>query len=702
MPRDSIFTIENRGDADLLLTNTDYQSQLQNTSFSVQNPPVGSRIVPQTLISVRVRFGPFKEGLQEDTIAITSNDNLTKTPNVILRGTGVSPKVASLGFGFGSLRVGLQSVTHLILIANHGSDSTRIDSVVVLPNSDRTEFGVVLDSFPPHVLRPLHIGYEGSDSLYGFQARFTPTRLGPAKLIVAIYTPESVIYDTLTGEGVEPLVTVDPTVIDFGTIPVKRIGDPNPTPRQFDLPFTVRNEGTYVAELLRIIYSDSTHFLVRLDKPTVDLNEPLAPNAMIPGTATFRVLEEGDFVDTITLTNDTRYALYGPARAGYVPRIVLKAKVRTGPIDSAFTVFSDTITTCDTIERTLVIHNPYPVEVHIDSLRLADRAEDTLGFTVGSFGFPINIAPDSTFGIPLFYAFPDELLNGSQLLTVILYQRQGGGQPPIERRVTASLERKRRTLTLHAILPNWISSASDIDPMRMPITLEGPRANVGELDSFILSLKFSNDLFMPVDLDVRNTLLSPPRPGGYVHTNWDQTNRTYTITAVGVPVSDPRRLSEKLLMTVVMRAFLTTDSQVTVTPTFAFLKHPCAYNLEPFALSIPYANECGEPLIREFMRTGATPAIDVIDVGPNPVRQGNPIAIDLRLAKSAVVWVRITDARGAVIDEFSQPLGVGNSRLVVPASALPRSGACFVSLGLPGPDGVTRMTGKVLKFDIVE
>jgi hypothetical protein len=242
----------------------------------------------------------------------------------------------------------------------------------------------------------------------------------------------------------------------------------------------------------------------------------------------------------------------------------------------------------------------------------------------------------------------------------------------------------------------------------MPITLEGPRANVGELDSFVLSLTFSNDLFMPVDLDMRNTLLSPVAAGGYVHTNWDQARRTYTIKAVGVPVSDPRRLSEKLLMTVVMRAFLTTDTQVTVTPVFTFLKHPCAYNLQPFTLSIPYANECGEAVIRQFMMTGAAPTLDVIRQGANPTRGGEPIAIDLAIRGSASsasvrnLRIRTTDARGVTLSEFTEAVQAGMSRVLVPATALPRSGAAFVTLTLMGEDGQRSVGEKTLKFEVVE
>jgi hypothetical protein len=698
---DTSFTIENTGAFALQLRNTDYKSQLTATNFAVkQNPTEGQTIAPSTLITINVSYFPFAEGPQTGTITIESSDPARPFPKVTLRATGVTPHVGSRGLNFGPLRVGDISPLIAIPIYNYGSDSTRIDSVVIKAGSDIPDFSVKLDSFPPRRLVPLHIGYERTDSLYIIQAAFAPKSLGSKRMILDIYTADSVLHDTLTGKGVEPLVTVAPSVIDFGTDTVRKIGDPNPTPTQFTLPFTVVNGGGFIGHLLRIAYHDSVHFQVRLDKPSVDLDEYLQPGDTVTGTVQFNVLEEGDFEDTVTITNDTRYALYSAPYTDYQPSFIIRAKVRTGRIDSAFVHFSDTIRTCDTNRVVLVIHNPYPVEVHIDSIRFANLPEDTLGFRLGAFGFPINIAPDSTFGILLEYAFPDELLNGDQTLSLILYQRQGGGQPAITRRVTASLVRERRTLTLNAVLPNWISSASDIDPMRLPITLHGPRANVGELDSFTLALQFSNDLFMPVGIDDSKSLIAPLSPDGSVTTSWDQSTRTFRVTVTGARVSDPSRLADSLLMTVILRAFLTTDSEVTVTPTFTFKKHPCAYNLQPFTLSIPYANECGEPVIREFMATGSTPAIDVIAIGPNPLRQGEPLTISTEMARAGTVEIQVSDALGRVISERSEARGKGRQIFSLPSASLPSSGTAFITLTVKTSNGARGWARKQLKIAI--
>ncbi|HWF44191.1 MAG TPA: choice-of-anchor D domain-containing protein, partial [Candidatus Kapabacteria bacterium] len=676
--RDSLFTVSNVGSADLEITDLDFNTSIKDTAFRADTlKGVGGRftLTPNSSVQDSVHFRPTTEGFSRVSIPIYSTDTVD-VPIVILEGTGVEPHVYSENYDFGKFRVDSSSVVRAIPIVNRGSDTTAIDSVTIL-GGDLADFIVSLDTLPPGPKTApvaLHYPGEGKDTSASFSVQFNPQSLGAKRLIVRIHTVDSaVIKDTLWGVGVEPLVTVQPPVIDFGTIIVQpNLSPPSP----MIMNFVVYDSGTMAAHLDSLVSSDDSDFLVRLNTPNDTLNEDLAEHDSLQGTATFFVTGEGDFFDTVFVRNDTRYGLYPYPVNQYVPMIILKASVRTGPVEVQNINF-DTIESCVPNTLDLIIHNPYPVEVHIDSMAFQP---DSAGFTrVHNFLFPINIPPDGIFQLPVQYIFPPDSLNGSQQDTIVLFQRHGGEEAPMIVEAIAFVYRKERELRLDAVLPAFESSAGDIAPLRLPITIAGPRDSIPELDSYTLTLQFSNDLFVPVGIDTARSLSVPFGAGYSVQTQWGQTTRTYTITVSNAAVSDRTKLANNLLLAILMRAFLTTDTTVTVTPTFTFLHHPCAYNIQPFTLHIPFAEDCGTTTLRAYM-FGAMPVVNVIGIRPNPITSHAGVTVTYEARKAAQIIAIVSDANGRELGRTNLSVGIGTGEFTLPDTMLPSSGTAFITL----------------------
>jgi len=698
--RDSAFVIQDTGNSPLTLQDLVYQNSIVSDQFTAQN--LGSKnaqlvLQPGTAVVDSVHYLPTKLGQFVEHIPIFSDDpvqGLSNPPTVTLIGTGVNPIVVSSGHDFGSLRVLNASSIDTVAIVNRGTDSTAIDSVTIDQSlsTGLADFTVVLDSFPPANKKnfPVSLEYQGPDTIRTFTIQFHPLSLGKKQLAVRIHTTDGeVLHDVFTGVGVEPLVLVQPKVIDFDTIVVNTT-----IPLVPSQSFTVTNAGTMIGELDSLVCSDTAHFHVVLNKPTRILQESIDTAVTLTGTATFNAFEEGDFIDTVFVRNDTRYRFYPQRLGDTLPMVILRASVRTGPINQDSVDFG-TITTCDPHTSLISIHNPYPVTIQIDT---AIFLSDTGGFSIPkTFLFPIVIAGDSTYNLPIRYAFPPDSLNGPQRVIIGLYQHRGKSEAPIIDTMFATVIRKQRVFKLYAHLPSYASSANDISALRLPITVEGPRAGVTELNSWTLSLQFSNDLFEPIGVDTTGALAVKGDSTFTFTTHWDQATRTFTIIVTGSSVADSSKVANNLLLSLLMRAYLTTDTEVTVTPTFTWAQHPCAYNLQSFKLSIPYADECGDPTIRAMMRHEAI-TFRVSDVWPNPVNATEQtVSIGYQAADPVYATVRVYREDGEETGEWSSNLEKGANSFALSQHLLPKTGPAFVRIETATSSGLRQV--QTVKID---
>ncbi len=685
--RDSLFTIENNGtfiSQQLELIDLNYSVALLGTDFTSDNikSPSDSLILdPKSnpTASDTIHFRPTTLGPAFGNIPITWIDILKgdtlSTPNVVLRGIGVAPHVVSSGDTFPDVRVDSTSLVDSIYIVNRGTDTTAIDAVTIVNTSDLADFLVALDSFPPSKPRTLPLGYEGKDTALMFEVQFQPKSLGQKMLVIRIHTvDDSVLFDTIWGRGVEPLVLLDTNVIDFGTILVQKNGSPDSTVSES---FVISNTGTFPAVLDTLTDRDTAgNFTVLAGQPPIS-HETLAVGSNQTVLVQFNITQEGDFFDTVFIPNDTRYGLYS-VYSTYQPTIVLKAKVRTGSIGSYSASF-DTIRSCDTVSDTVLVTNPYPVEVYIDSIALVS---DTAGFSYrqNTFLHKISIPPNGSYPLYLDYSFPYDSVNGSQVMKMALFQRHLDNDPTVVDTVTATLVRKEQIVTLSAQLPAagaTGTSAADITELRLPITFDGPRSGVTEFNNWTLSFQFSNDLFAPTGIDTTGSLSVPGDPSYSLTTYWDQSTRTYTIIATGTAVSDPAKIANKLLFTMLMQAYVTTDTVVTISPLLAWAQRPCAYALQSFTLSLPYAEDCGNQTLREFMQ-GGTPSFILTGTWPDPVINGDGVSIGYRAGLPCQVKTSIFSESGEQLGHVEETIGAGIGTINLPQELLPASGLAFI------------------------
>lgn len=674
---DSMFAVVNSDTTGVtvVLDNVIYQTFINDQDFQIDTLNKLSTVYtlpPFAAVRDSVHFKPKKLGRFVETIPIHTLDG--KIPiSLELAGEGVKPQLVSSGYDFGALRVGAARAVS-IAISNRGTDSTLLDSVTIVDGSDTTSFKI--DSVS-RARRSIILGYrsgtkirpQGTDTTTLVTVQFAPQKLGRDTMVLRIHSSDSVFFVKVFGIGAAPLVRMVPDTIKFGTVTVTNTVPPWPHSS-----FTISNAGSYVGHLDSLRHTDNAHFLLS----TVGvLNQSLAIDSQLVINTTFIDTEEGDFIDTVYLYSDTAYRLFGDSIAKYRPILIQTASVRTAPLIIA-PKFFDTVRTCDTIRHDIVIHNPFPISISIDTITFDSTAAGLTSDPNHPHGSKIIIPADSEYTLHLAYNFPPDSLNGLQQMTMYLIERHGDAAPTIGT-ATALVYRLRQELTLHALLPTFVSSANDVAPLRLPIKIEGPRAGVHELDAWTLALTFSNDLFEPTGLDTSGGLVTAHDTTPFsLSTSWDQPTRTYKITVSGAKLSDSNSIYNLLLFNVKMRAYLTMDTSVTVTPTFTFVTHPCAYSLLPFTLTIPYANDCGDVTIRSFLLGDAEP-FRITGLWPDPAG-ADGVSISYDAAQAMQLSATVSDAAGKLIGTHVWTTDVGSGMQKLPADLLPHSGAAYLTV----------------------
>ncbi len=664
-----VILIRNVGDAKLQLNDTNplpsYVSV--NHDFGVPDLTANQRTLDiNGFITDTITFQPRGEGFQQDILHIISDASNGASPNeptVVLRGRGIYPKVLPMNYNFGTIRVGGSHIPSAsLLISNTGSEATSIDSVWIQQAVGANDFKITLSPFPPmNGGSHLHLQV---DSSYPIFVSFTPDTVGDKFAVIGIKTNEGKFFDTVWGRGVAPWIASGPKQINFPAIHFQQSG---PAPMlDTSRTFSVTNTGTLEGVLDSLSFSDTIHFKVMLNAhPFGTLNDTIQPGGTLSGVASFHVVEEGDFVDTVFIHNDSKSK----------PFLVLTAHIRTD-VAKGESIYLDTIRTCQPIDTVLTITNPYPVIIHFDS-SVFRGGIDSFAYTGVPFKFPINIPPSGSYPLFIRYLFPPDSFNGHQRAELVLFQRHRN--PGEERDTTLELvsvlelDRQFKILTLSTTMPPFAPSATDAKPFSMPILIHGDRANVPELNNWTLRLQFSNWLFEPVGIDEKGSLTEslPNGSGSSISGAWDPTTRIYTIRAVNVPVSDPSRLLDSLLVTLKVRAYVTADTEATITPNFRFDVRPCAFTLEPFVLRIPYADECGEGMIRDMMQ-GKPFTVDAIV--PDPLASGSKISFNYHAATPLLLRWEILTANGVAIANGETATQPSAGRIEIPATHLDESG----------------------------
>jgi hypothetical protein len=663
------FNVRFGGDDNLarvtLLASTYPDLKSAKLGFDVPDVPEGEWET-NTAYKSAVKFKPMTEGYRDSGFSVyahlpQSSPDVSEKLHVRLRGRGVQPNVVTEDMDYGEIRINRMSAYREIEIKNIGSDTTAILSVQ-FESGDVDDFTLEAASLPPanFVLDTTDV----VGSHYRFRARFNPKDSGYKSVRIKITTLEGSIYSTLTGRGVEPYVEAIPPVVDFGTIDGSK---PVVNPTKI---FTIRNRGTYEAILNKLQRTEEgqKHFILRpLTGPLNIVDETLPKNESIDVEVTFLVQAVGDYIDTVFVLNDTRYETPSDE-----PLVILKARVKTDLVVTPPILNFDTIRNCDPVEMEITIKNTNSVEVAIDTIFFAGDAN---GFSFGGETVfkpeNIRIAPGSVFQFKVKYVFPKELLSGDQHAKLVIYQLTGDEMVKLE--INLEVYRSIRTLSLLTAKPAYTPNVSDAEAFQLPITITGGHEGLTEFDNFTLNLKFDNDLFKPVGTIQKGTLTeTAPGEGSVSYVPYDPVTRTFTIRGENLQVS---KRKGDLLIIVLVRALLTTDTVAVVTPELNLDQRPCAYAVSKHGIQLEYANDCGDLLLRDKLRDKL--AFKILSATPDPLvtSSNSSIRFNYAIGYDAELVCEVLNTSGAVVTRLDpiQALA-GQGTIEVPAEALPATG----------------------------
>lgn len=630
-----------------------------------------------TTIPVPVLFQPMTEGpaLWSDTVRTKQGSSVIE----VLKGVGVYPHIPDTNLNFGKVHVDSVSPLSTITIRNIGSDTTFIYSISKSgPNTG--DFVLKLDTTPSRTNAVFLDTLGALASSWTYTAQFRPSSIGPETCFVQIEIGTGITIDTLTGIGAEPHIKVLPNTLDFGTINVPTL--PGSRGDLLDsLRVGILNVGNMRGLLDSLTHSDTSHFHFAFKIP----NEPrsyikgdtLADADSILGWAYFSVDSVGDFYDTLSIVNDSRYKSIQ----------VLAAHVRMGsPIFTPQETNLDTIRDCDSVIDTIVIHNPYELRITFDSIALKGNSGGFIPL-LSKVRFPINIAAGESFPITVSYRFPADSLNGLQRMFLCLYERSGDAPERVDTALF-TVFRLAQLIGTYAVPPTYTPSSSDEMPFRLPIYITGSWLHRPQLDSFMISIKLDNDLVQPIGVD-RTGSITEKLQGetDSVTLNWDQATRTYTVTLYGEHLSLFQDTTNTLLITILARVLVSPDTLGRVSTQISTVEPTCAARYVTGVDTVLYANDCGDQEIRSIF-THVPIVFGIQPIYPDPV-DANAGSVSLRFeaaANAQITWSLI-DERGEVLSGGNNFVASkGFNTLQIPSKELPSTGIVFLRMLAQNPE----------------
>lgn len=218
--------IQNTGNATLTVATMVISGSSQ---FEFDSPPsVPFNVAPGGQVSFTTVFSPTSRGIKQATLTISSNDPVTPSKNVALRGTGVAPviAVASGSIDFGDVLLP-GSADRALSISNTG-EVTLVLNNCTLTGPDSSSFSLV--STLPLSVAP---GYSTSISV-----RFAPASEGLKSATLHLDTNDPITPDktiSLSGNGLDLLDVQDAGLTAFTLAPPT----PNPVVGGTNVTFTL-------------------------------------------------------------------------------------------------------------------------------------------------------------------------------------------------------------------------------------------------------------------------------------------------------------------------------------------------------------------------------------------------------------------------------------------------------------------------------
>ncbi len=239
----AVYTISNLGTCELVIS-----SFIVDGAFSFVALPLPVVIPPQRNARVTLHFKPQTGGDFSGALHIFSNDPDTPQWTVPLNGKATAtPKIAVEPdtLDFGKVLVG-SSEDSTVIVRNEGGDTLRVTNIAInnpVFTTDAMPFNLTCKA-------PMAV-----------DVTFTPNAVGPFVGTLTFTSNDTVKVVVLRGEGVAPMIGVDPLALPFGTVC-----------DTICLPVTISNNGAVPLSITNLIFSNTAFFTL----PPTNFTIPVA------------------------------------------------------------------------------------------------------------------------------------------------------------------------------------------------------------------------------------------------------------------------------------------------------------------------------------------------------------------------------------------------------------------------------------------
>ncbi len=342
---------------------TTFQHQSLPAQLAAQNDGDYLDLVPGAEATLTVKFAPKQEGSFTSSFNIVSDGG---TATVNLQGSSVKPDISvdKNNLDFGNVKVGNSKVLSF-KITNSGNQPYSITNIT--------------GAQPPYTISGPTSGSLDPGKSITVQVTFQPTQVGNFTAQLDIQTDVAGLSQTinLSGNGVAPLMSVNTTVLDFGTQLITGTKDLN---------ITITNNGN--SDITSLSYTlNGTAFSI-----PVSATAPITPGGSKTVTVRFSPTDMLTYTGSLTIQSDGGNQTISLTGLGATP------KIQMIPDPSALDF--GTIATDSTKTMALTIKNSGN-----SILTVTGITNPTAPFSyVFAPVFPISLLPGSTYTVTLKFA----------------------------------------------------------------------------------------------------------------------------------------------------------------------------------------------------------------------------------------------------------------------------------------------------------
>jgi uncharacterized repeat protein (TIGR01451 family) len=310
-------TIKNTGTEDLVLYKV-YIKGGDSAHFSIlTSVPSGTVVHPGASLDVSVKFNPHRIGKCSTSLIVRSNSYYSYETGMSLSGTGVAgpvpgAEISPLKINFGQVVVNTVSLPRTVRVTNTGGADLKVNTLG-LEGIDPGQFEIVDNHVTGQAITP------GNSATFG--VRFKPTTEGAKQARVKLTTNDTRAVTwriPLSGNGGEvpvPIISVEPTDIDFGEINISS----NSTQRYV----SITNNGTddLLLDQITIDGGDAANFEIISDNASL---KTLAPGDFAVVALQFKPITSGPKVADLSIPSsdpDNREVFVGLIGTGTGPNI---------------------------------------------------------------------------------------------------------------------------------------------------------------------------------------------------------------------------------------------------------------------------------------------------------------------------------------------------------------------------------------------